>query len=180
MKHIIILTGSARPNSVSQKVAPMVKAALETSGDVSADIVDVASLGLPFFDAPFAPSQDGFAPTDPQVIAWTKRVAEADGVVLLTPEYNAGVSGIQKNAIDWVYKEWADKPVAFIGYGWHDPSRVQASLRIGFEQVLHAALVEPFAQLQFMHDIDPSGAVLDQETVDRKLAATIDSFVGAL
>ena len=51
------------------------------------------------------------------MIAWTKLVAEADGVLLLTPEYNHTMTPVQLNAVDWIGKEWEDKPVALVGYG---------------------------------------------------------------
>lgn len=180
MANVIIVTGSARPNSVSHKVAPYVQRVLESHEGITAEIVDVASLQLPFFDAPFPPSQDAFVATDSHVKAWTARVGEADGVVLLTPEYNGNVTGIQKNAIDWIYKEWNDKPVAFVGYGWYDPSRVQAALRISFEQTLKAKLVEPFTQFKFMEDVSLEGDILNQSVVDAKLAKTIDALLSVL
>jgi len=121
MSSIIIVTGSARPNSVSHLVAPVVVQALSKFEGIEIEIVDVATLGLPFFDSPVPPSQETFAPTYAQVLAWTDKVGQADGVILLTPEYNGNVTAIQKNAIDWVYQEWNEKPVAFIGYGWDDP-----------------------------------------------------------
>lgn len=180
MSNIIIVTGSARPNSLSHKVAPIVEQVLKTHEGVDVDIVDVATLGLPFFDSPITPSGEGFAPTDERVLAWTQKVGQADGVIMLTPEYNGNVTAIQKNAIDWVYKEWNEKPVALIGYGWYEPSRSQAALRVSFETVLKAKLVEPFTQLQFMKDITTEGDIIDQAAIDAKLAATVDAFVSVL
>jgi NAD(P)H-dependent FMN reductase len=180
MSRVIIVTGSARPNSISHKVVPVVQAALAAYRNIEAEVVDIAKLELPFFDAPLPPSQEAFVATDARVQAWTKLVAEANGVILLTPEYNGNVTAIQKNAIDWIYKEWSDKPVAFIGYGWYVPSRSQAALRVSFEQVLKAKLVEPFAQLQFMQDVSIEGEVLNQEAVDAKIKATLDAFAAAL
>jgi len=48
------------------------------------------------------------------------KLAAADGVLLVTPEYNNGIPGVFKNAIDWMsrgpgLKMWAGKPVAVIG-----------------------------------------------------------------
>jgi NAD(P)H-dependent FMN reductase len=180
MAHIIIVTGSARPHSISHKVAPLVEKALTVRGGISAQIIDVAKLELPFMNAPFPPSHPDFVATDEHVKAWTQQVADADAVVLLTPEYNGNVTAIQKNAIDWIYKEWNGKPVAFIGYGWYEPSRAHAALRVSFEQTLKAKLVEPFAQLQFMKDITVEGDVMDQSSIDEKLTATLEALAAAL
>lgn len=180
MRKIIIVTGSARPTSISHAIAPLVERALNAYEEVSAEVVDVATLELPFMDAPVPPSHEDFVASDQHVKDWTTLVAEADAVVLLTPEYNGNVTAIQKNAIDWIYKEWAEKPVALIGYGWYEHSRAHAALRVSVEQTLKARLVEPFAQLQFMKDISLEGAVLDQAQVDAKLAATCRALVATL
>jgi len=180
MSHIIIVTGSARPNSVSHNIAPVVAHALSAYDGVETEIVDIAALALPFYDSPVPASHEAFAPTHEQVIAWTEKVGQADGVILLTPEYNGNVTAIQKNAIDWIYKEWNEKPVAFVGYGWYEPSRSQAALRVSFETVLKSTLIEPFAQFKFSADIATDGGVIDQSAVDAKLKATLDAFVAAL
>ncbi|HET9772482.1 MAG TPA: NADPH-dependent FMN reductase, partial [Acidimicrobiia bacterium] len=41
----------------------------------------------------------------------------ADAVVFVTPEYNHGYPATVKNAIDFLFHEWADKPVGFVSYG---------------------------------------------------------------
>lgn len=179
MSHIIIVTGSARPNSISTKIAPLVGGALKSDSDDVIEVIDVATLDLPFYNAPVPASHEDFAPDNEHVIAWTKKVGEADGVVLLTPEYNGNMTAIQKNALDWVYKEWNDKPVALIGYGWYEPSRAHTAARISLE-VVKAQIIEPFAQLQFMKDITLEGDVLDNDTVAQKLSATIDALRNAL
>lgn len=180
MSKIIIVTGSARPTSIAPAITPLIERALSAHDGVTTELVDAAKLNLPFMNAPVPPSHEDFVVTDPQVEAWTKLVAEADGVVLVTPEYNGNVTAVQKNAIDWIYKEWNGKPVAFIGYGWYEPSRAQAALRVSFEQTLKAKLVEPFAQLQFMKDISVQGEVIDQAAVDEKLTKTVQALINAL
>lgn len=178
MKKVIIVTGSARPNSTAKQVAPLVAAALEQR-QVSVEVIDVATLDLPFFNFPTPPAAEDYAPTDAHVVAWATTVAAADGVVLLTPEYNGGPSAIQKNALDWLRQEWEGKPVALIGYGWYDPSRAQASLAISLD-VVKAQTIVPFAQLQFGKDLQPDGSVKDTELVNEKLTATLDVFCAAL
>ena len=48
---------------------------------------------------------------------WTSAIAQSDGFVFVTPEYNYGAPAVLKNAIDWVYPEWHRKAVCFVSYG---------------------------------------------------------------
>ena len=117
MTNIIILTGSARPNSAGKNIAKIVADEINSRSGASAEIVLVDELDLPFFNAPFSPSADEFEITDSNVKAWSDKVKSADAVIWLMPEYNNSISAIQKNAIDWLYQEWANKPLGVIAYG---------------------------------------------------------------
>lgn len=179
MSHIIIVTGSARPNSIAKKVLPVIEEVLSRIDSVETSVVDVVELQLPFYDSPVTASHPDFAPADEHVKAWTEQVAAADGVIMLTPEYNGNMTAIQKNAIDWIYKEWNDKPVALIGYGWREPSRAHAAAKLSLS-VVKAKTIEPFAQLQFMKDISVEGEVINAAATEQKLNATIVALVAAL
>ena len=48
---------------------------------------------------------------------WRERIARADALLFVTPEYNYGPSAVLKNAIDWVYPEWNRKAAGFVSYG---------------------------------------------------------------
>jgi NAD(P)H-dependent FMN reductase len=48
---------------------------------------------------------------------WSARIDRADAIVFLTPEYNHGYPATIKNAIDYLYQEWNDKPAGFVSYG---------------------------------------------------------------
>ena len=48
---------------------------------------------------------------------WTAAIAQSDGFVFVSPEYNYGPSAVLKNAIDWVYPEWNRKAAGFVSYG---------------------------------------------------------------
>jgi NAD(P)H-dependent FMN reductase len=54
-----------------------------------------------------APATQGRPPFKNEVVQrWTAAIAQSDGFVFVTPEYNYGPSAVLKNAIDWVYPEW--------------------------------------------------------------------------
>jgi NAD(P)H-dependent FMN reductase len=67
---------------------------------------------LPEYDLPVMHARLKDMPDPPQlIVALGKALEEADGIVLLSPEYNNSYSGALKNAVDYFTKEWAKKPI---------------------------------------------------------------------
>ena len=116
MSKIMIIGATNRPSRMSAPVTAWIKRNIETfSPDTAIDIVDLGELNLPFLDEPQPPMQGNYVHEHTKV--WSERVASADGFIIATPEYNAGYPAPLKNAIDFLYAEWNEKPVAFVGYG---------------------------------------------------------------
>lgn len=179
MSNILVVTGSARPNSVNEKVVPLVVNELEKQG-ATAHVADLKALNLPFFDAPLPPTAPEFVPTNDAAKQWTKLVAEADGVVFVSPEYNHTLSPIQLNAIDWIGKEWEAKPVALVGYGWTSGAgQAHATAREALAVNLKAKIGDRQTNLYFMKDLNPDGSVADSAQVDAKIAATVAELLAA-
>lgn len=176
MTKILIVTGSVRPNSANEKVVPIVSELLNAR-DAEVTVADLRELDLPFFDNPVPPSDKSFAPTDQRVVTWTELVREADGVVFVTPEYNHTMSPVQLNAIDWIFKEWEDKPVALVGYGWRSGAgQAHATAREALAVNLKARVGDDQTNLFFMKDLNADGSVADKESVDAKISKSLDEL----
>ncbi len=177
MANILVVTGSVRPNSANSKVVPVVVDALEAKGQ-TVTIADLKEINLPFFDAPVPPTSPDFTPSNDAARQWTQLVADADGVVLVTPEYNHTMSPVQLNAIDWVGKEWEDKPVALIGYGWRSgAAQAHATAREALAVNLKAKIGDDETNMFFMQDLNADGSVLNAESVSAKINASIDELI---
>jgi NAD(P)H-dependent FMN reductase len=73
---------------------------------------------MPFFDQQATPATLGRPPYAHEAVQrWTAAIAQSDGFVFVTPEYNFGPPAVLKNALDWVYPEWNRKAAAFVSYG---------------------------------------------------------------
>ena len=93
-------------------------------------LLDLRDFPMPFFDQPATPAMPGRAPYKNEVVQrWTAAVAQSDGFVFVTPEYNYGTSAVLKNAIDWVYPEWNRKAAGFVSYGSAMGARAVQQLR---------------------------------------------------
>lgn len=176
MKHILIISGSARPNSVNGTVVDEVKRDLESREGVSVTVADLAAMSLPYMSAPMPPSSEQYEITDPKAKEWSQMVHEADGVVFVVPEYNHSLSGLQKNAIDWLYKEWNDKPAAFVGYGAYAARHSWAHFQ-EINTVIKLNLGETMAGLQLGEHLDWDGSVKQADEVHARIAATLDELI---
>lgn len=177
MASVLVVSGSVRKNSVNEKVVPVVVRALEARGATVA-VANLQEIDLPFFNEPIAPSDPNFAPTDERVVRWTKLVDEADGVVLVTPEYNHTMTPVQLNAVDWIGKEWEDKPVALVGYGWRSGAgQAHATAREALAVNLKAKVGDDQANMFFMKELKPDGTILDEASVNEKVGAAVDELL---
>src|SRR4030088_14531 len=115
MTVISVIVGSTREGRFSEKPAQWILQHLTKRAGVDARLLDFP---MPFFDQPATPAMPGRPPYKNEVVQrWTAAIAQSDGFVFVTPEYNYGPSAVLKNAIDWVYPEWNRKAVGFVSYG---------------------------------------------------------------
>lgn len=176
MANLLVVTGSVRPGSTNEKIVPVVVDVAEEKGH-SVTIADLKALNLPFFDAPLPPTAPDFEPTNDAAREWTALVANADGVVFVTPEYNHTLSAVQLNAIDWIGKEWQGKPIALVGYGWTSGAgQAHATAREALAVNLKARIGDAQTNLFFTKELNPDGTIADEAAVKQKIGATLDEL----
>jgi NAD(P)H-dependent FMN reductase len=118
MTVISVIVGSTREGRFSEKPARWILEHLKKRDGVDARLLDLREFPMPFFDQPLSPSMPGRPAYENAVVKkWTAAIAQSDGFVFVTPEYNYGPAAVLKNALDWVYPEWNRKAAAFVSYG---------------------------------------------------------------
>jgi NAD(P)H-dependent FMN reductase len=133
MSKIGLISTSTRTPRVGPEVAKFVKSLLEPSAeDATLTIVDVADFKLPVYDEvgimpAMVPAKGQFA--NAHSIAWSTEIAKYDAYIILANEYNFGMSGATKNAIDYLYNEWIGKPVYIVAYGIMGASNASEQLK---------------------------------------------------
>lgn len=128
--YIKVIAGSTREGRFSDKAASWIAEELKKRDGVVVEILDLRDYDMPFFNEPVSPSFKQEPYKNEVVARFTKKIAEGDAFVIVTPEYNHGTSGVLKNALDWVYQEWNNKPVAFVSYGSVGGARAVEQLRL--------------------------------------------------
>lgn len=108
MQHIAIISASVREGRKSHSVALYFKRYVEENQIAEVEILDLKEFQFPIFNERLSlqvkPSQ--------QALAFADKINNADGIIIVTPEYNGGYPASLKNVTDLLYKEWYHKPVA--------------------------------------------------------------------
>ncbi len=126
---IKVILGSTRKGRFSDKAGHWITGVAKKFPALEVELLDLRDYPMPFFEEAITPSAKKEAYKNGDVKRWTAKIAEADGFIIITPEYNHGYSAVLKNAIDYVWGEWHRKPVAFIAYGSVAGARAVEQLR---------------------------------------------------
>lgn len=108
MLHITILYGAIRQGRQSLRVARAIRDALQQSGQAEVTFIDIKDYELPVMEQRLK----DMAQPPQSLLTISKAINTADGLVLVTPEYNGSYSGAFKNMIDYFTKEYDKKPMA--------------------------------------------------------------------
>ncbi len=133
MLRVAIILGSTRPGRNGEAVAQWVyETAIKRASrdkDVQFEYIDIKDFNLPLLDEPIPPSQGQYSLEHTK--AWSAKIDSFDAFIFVTPEYNHGIPGALKNAIDFLYREWNNKAAAgFVSYGGVGSVRSVEHLRL--------------------------------------------------
>lgn len=136
---IQIIIGSTRDGRYGDKPAHWMLGELKSKEGIEAELIDLRDWPLPFFNEALSPSASKGDYKNELAKKWAAKIAEADAYIFTVAEYNHGYTAVLKNAIDWLYAPWVNKPAAFIGYGGVGGARAIQQLK----QVLLELQVAP-------------------------------------
>lgn len=110
-----IIVASTRPGRRGAAVATWVHRIAAEHGGFEVEVIDLASVGLPILDEPHHPRLQQYIQAHTR--AWSATIDRADAFLFVTPEYNHSFPAALKNALDYLFLEWGDKPVGLVSYG---------------------------------------------------------------
>ncbi|RNL64306.1 NAD(P)H-dependent oxidoreductase [Nocardioides marmoriginsengisoli] len=174
MLKIGIILGSTRPNRVGAQVAAWVQEHASRRGDATYELVDLLDHPLPLLDEPLSPMLGQYQ--HEHTVAWAGTIAPYDGLVFVTPEYNHGLPGSLKNAIDYLHAEWRNKAVGIVSYGVAGGTGAAAQLRQICGQ-LGMADVSRQVVLNLHTDFENYSVLQPNEAHVALLGSTLDQLV---
>lgn len=175
-RRIGIVVGSVREVRRADVVARWVHEVGSTRGDAAYELLDLRSFDVPLLTAATSPMRAGRRYDSPHVTAWGEAVDACDGFVFVTPEYNHGVPGAFKNAVDSLGPEWVGKTVGFVSYGADGGVRCVEQWRA---IVANFQMVDVRQQvaLSAFHDFDEAGRLTLQDRRAAELEMLLDQLV---
>jgi NAD(P)H-dependent FMN reductase len=177
MTRILGISGSLRTGSLNTRLLNAARALAPPVLDF-----EIATLhGIPLYDGDLE-QREGIPAT---VSVLKERIASSDGVILATPEYNNGIPGVFKNAIDWLSRPPADIPRVFGGR----PFALMGASPGAFGTILSQAAWLPVLRTlgarswngpkllvsRANHAFDASGGLVEEE-LRKRVAGFVEGF----
>lgn len=174
MPNIVCISASVRTGRKSHRVALFFRNYIEQHNLGTVDILDLNNYQFPIFNERLRFLKD----PPPAVLETAQKIADADGVIIVTPEYNGGYPASLKNFIDLLYSEWKRKPIAIatVSDGMFGGTQVITSLLFSLWKI--GAWMVPS-----MYPVPkaPEAYTEDGEAVDKTaIHARAEKFVGEL
>ena len=175
MKSIVIISSSIRKDRKSHRIALYFKNYLEENKIANAIILDLKDYNFPIFEERLKFISE---PSD-QMLSFAKKIEMADGIIIVTPEYNGGYPASLKNIIDFLHPEWKRKPIAIstVSSGSFAGTQVITSLQFSLWKI--GALMVPamFPVPNIENTFDENGEPSDKEFTDNNANNFINELI---
>lgn len=171
MPRIVIISSSVRSGRMSHRVALYFRNYLEGNKLATVELLDLKEYNFPLFEERLRFQKNPSI----SVVEFARKIKSADGVLIVTPEYNGGYPASLKNVIDLLYDEWYHKPVAIstVSGGDFGGAQVITSLQFTLWKI-HAWTVPAMFPVPLIGDsFDENGNPADKAGTDKKAAGFI-------
>jgi len=115
MFNLKIIIASTRPGRKGPAIAQWITDVATADARFAVTVLDLATINLPFLDEPEHPRSQKYQHQHTK--DWSAAIGGADAFIFVMPEYNHGYVAPLKNALDFLFHEWAHKPVGLVSYG---------------------------------------------------------------
>lgn len=174
-KKIAVISSSVRDGRLSHRVALFLEKYINNRADTEVDLIDLLAYDFPIFHERLYKMSS--PPAD--LLDFARRITEADGVVMVSPVYNASFPPALKNAIDVLVKEWTSKPVLIVSVS------VGPTAGISTVQQLQALMLKMEARVaapiytivNVGTDFAEDGEPVDQEKAEKYAQTPVAEFM---
>ncbi|HSZ71318.1 MAG TPA: NAD(P)H-dependent oxidoreductase [Cytophagaceae bacterium] len=178
MPHISIISSSVRTGRASHRVALYLQKYITEQTMFSTELLDLNAYQFPIFNERLQYQTNPSA----QVLEFAGKIVKADGVVIVTPEYNGGYPASLKNVIDLLYKEWHHKPIAIAtcSDGSFGGTQVITSLAFSFWKIGAWLVPGKFQAVKIKENYTENGEAINKEVSDKAAAGFLKELLWAI
>lgn len=175
MTRIAILSASVRNGRKSHRTALFLQRFITERALGEVDLIDLAAYDFPIFHERLR----FLDPKPADVVQFAERISSADGVIIVTPEYNGGYPAALKNAIDLLYDEWHRKPVAICtnSDGSFGGMQVITSLQFTLWKMRAWTVPALFPIPKVANAFDEAGTPAEPEAMEKRANAFISELL---
>ena len=178
MAHIAIISSSVRTGRKSHRVALYFKNYIEENNIGTAEILDLNEFQFPLFEERLRYQKEPTA----KVLDFAERFRKADGVIIVTPEYNGGYPPSLKNVIDLLTDEWYHKPVAIstASSGSFGGTQVLIGIQFSLWKIRAWTIAAMFPNPKVHEAYDENGVPADKPATDKRAAILIKELMWSI
>ena len=175
MPHIVIISSSVRIARNSHRVALYLKNFLENNQMATTEILDLKTYQFPLFEERLRLQPN---PSE-AVLTFAEKIRSADGVIIVTPEYNGGYPASLKNVVDLLYDEWHRKPVAIstVSDGVFGGTQVITALQFSLWKIRAWTVPAMFPVPKVRDSFNEEGMPTDKEGTDKRATGFIKELL---
>ncbi|WP_299823861.1 NAD(P)H-dependent oxidoreductase [uncultured Pontibacter sp.] len=175
MPHIAIISSSVRDGRNTHRVALFFQSYITQNKLATAEVLDLKEYNFPIFEERLKNQK---APTE-GTLDFAKKITEADGVIIATPEYNGGYPASLKNVVDLLYDEWHRKPIGLVTVSAGAFGGMQVMRAIQFSLWKMRAWVVPamFPVPKVESSFDEEGKPTEKEATEKRAAKFMDEML---
>ena len=181
---VTVILGSTRDGRMGDRVSTFVLNEAKSVDGWEVELVDLSELNLPMYHDANLPAMMNESYGDKSVMSWSESIKLADAYIVLTPEYNHSIPAPLKNAIDWLYPEWANKAAGIVSYSMapYGGARAVEHLRNIFAR-LGVATVQTSTSIGSVHEVITETGEVSSEGIRSTLQSElsqVDAWAKAL
>lgn len=175
MPRLAVISASTRPGRTGPQVANWFSGLTRRHGGFEADTIDLGEIDLPMLDEPDHPATGHY--THEHTRRWSARIAAADALVFVVPEYNNGFPAPLKNALDYLYTEWRYKPAGFVSYGMSSAGLRAVHMLRPVVTALGMIALPHVVSIALRQHLDDDGRLAPTPTLEKGALEMLDELV---
>jgi NAD(P)H-dependent FMN reductase len=164
-ERVAVIIGSTRPARICPGIASWVLRAAQEVSPLTYQLIDLAEINLPFLDEPVKAALRQYQHEHTR--AWSRLISSYDGFIFVFPQYNWGYPAPLKNALDFLYHEWAGKPASYVTYGTRGGNKGAEQIRGVLEGLKMRELDTHLEVFISADEVDDDGQIRDLAAVMR-------------